>query len=363
VIDSVDLTHQTLKSVAELWAAEFNLPSSEEFYKISLTAFDETASDHFTVPNATRFTTAGPITLDSVKVLDQSSYFFIKPFVKNQSTATTITNASVRLICNDPWVTSISPNTMNLPDIPPGAIVSTTNSFTVNIDTLIFPDYFNFKVDIMSDGWAYWIDSMRVPPIAIISINPTELDFGEVAIDSSATKTFTITNYGDEDLVISNITSSEPVFTVNITSAVVLPDSSQDVEVTFTPTGVISFNGKIEITHNAAGSPDSVMVTGEGVIVLGVEEELQPLTFSLEQNYPNPFNPVTTIKYSIPEISKVSLILFNLLGEEIVTLVNEEKVAGNYEIEFNASMLPSDIYFYRLQAGDFIQTKKMVLMK
>jgi hypothetical protein len=141
----------------------------------------------------------------------------------------------------------------------------------------------------MKDGWVYWIDSMRYPPIAMISVNPTELNFGEVAIDSSATKTFTITNLGDEDLVVSDITSSNPVFTVNITSAVIHPDSSQDVEVTFTPTGALSFNGKIEITHNSAGGLDSVMVTGVG-IVTGVKEELQPLIFSLEQNYPNPFN-------------------------------------------------------------------------
>jgi len=214
----------------------------------------------------------------------------------------------------------------------------------------------------MSDGWAYWTDSMRVPPIAIISINPAELDFGEVAIDSSATKAFTITNYGDEDLVVSDISSSEPVFSVNVTSAVIPPDSSQEVEVTFTPTELISYNGKIEITHNAAGSPDSVILIGEGVIV-SVEDELKPLTYNLEQNYPNPFNPVTFIKYSIPEVSKVSLTLFNLLGEEVADLVNEEKVAGYYTIEFNAATLPSGVYFYQLRAGNYVDTKKMLLLK
>jgi hypothetical protein len=86
-------------------------------------------------------------------------------------------------------------------------------------------------------------------------------------------------------------------------------------------------------------------------------------TYTLEQNYPNPFNPSTTIKFSIPEMSKVSLNLYDLLGEKVMTLVNEEKNAGNYSVEFNASKLPSGIYFYQLKVGDFISTKKMILMK
>jgi hypothetical protein len=100
-------------------------------------------------------------------------------------------------------------------------------------------------------------------------------------------------------------------------------------------------------------------------ILVDVDEELiHPSNFILEQNYPNPFNPVTTIKYSIPEISKVSLILFNLLGEEVATLVNEEKVAGYYQVQFSAKGgYASGVYFYQLKAGDFIQTKKMLLMK
>ena len=81
------------------------------------------------------------------------------------------------------------------------------------------------------------------------------------------------------------------------------------------------------------------------------------------QNYPNPFNPATTIKYSIPELSFVILKVYDVLGNEIAILVNEEKPIGNYEVEFDATTLPSGIYFYRLQTSNFIQTKKMVLMK
>ena len=90
---------------------------------------------------------------------------------------------------------------------------------------------------------------------------------------------------------------------------------------------------------------------------------LTPGSYYLAQNYPNPFNPSTKIKYSIPQLSQVTLKIFNALGEEIATLVNEEKVAGYYSVEFNAATLPSGVYFYRIQAGEFVQTKKMILIK
>ncbi|MBT8378950.1 MAG: T9SS type A sorting domain-containing protein [Ignavibacteria bacterium] len=87
------------------------------------------------------------------------------------------------------------------------------------------------------------------------------------------------------------------------------------------------------------------------------------LDYSLEQNYPNPFNPTTKIKYQIPELSFVTLKVFDVLGNEITTLVNKERPGGSYDIEFNATGLPSGIYFYQLQAGHFVTIKKMVLMK
>jgi photosystem II stability/assembly factor-like uncharacterized protein len=88
-----------------------------------------------------------------------------------------------------------------------------------------------------------------------------------------------------------------------------------------------------------------------------------PQSYYLAQNYPNPFNPSTTIKYSLPERSFVNLKIFNLLGEEVATLVNTEQTIGNYEIEFDASKQSSGIYLYRIQAGDFIKTKKMILLR
>ncbi len=96
----------------------------------------------------------------------------------------------------------------------------------------------------------------------------------------------------------------------------------------------------------------------------GVKETGEvPLTYALYQNYPNPFNPVTTIKYSIPNSERVVLKVYNILGQEVATLVNEEQRAGVYELKFDASNLASGVYFYKLQAGKFIDVKKMMLVK
>lgn len=88
-----------------------------------------------------------------------------------------------------------------------------------------------------------------------------------------------------------------------------------------------------------------------------------PNNFVLEQNFPNPFNPSTMIKYSLPINSYVILKIYDVLGNEIATLVNEEKPAGNYEIDFNASKLSSGVYFYTLKVGSFVETKKMILLQ
>jgi len=88
-----------------------------------------------------------------------------------------------------------------------------------------------------------------------------------------------------------------------------------------------------------------------------------PNTFSLSQNYPNPFNPTTIIQYSIKEVSDVKLRVYDMLGREVKTLVNQQQSAGRYNIEFNAVNLSSGVYFYRIEAGNFIDSKKLLLLK
>lgn len=88
-----------------------------------------------------------------------------------------------------------------------------------------------------------------------------------------------------------------------------------------------------------------------------------PTEYSLYSNYPNPFNPTTTIKYDLPSDGLVQIKVFDILGNELATIVNEQKVAGRYEINFNASSLASGVYLYKLQAGGFVSSKKMILLK
>jgi len=85
--------------------------------------------------------------------------------------------------------------------------------------------------------------------------------------------------------------------------------------------------------------------------------------YLLEENYPNPFNPTTTIKYHIPELSFVTLKVYDVLGNEVATLINEEKPEGRYEVLFNANGISSGIYYYRMQANEFVDVKKMIILK
>jgi hypothetical protein len=88
-----------------------------------------------------------------------------------------------------------------------------------------------------------------------------------------------------------------------------------------------------------------------------------PRTYQLTQNYPNPFNPSTTINFSIAQSGKVSLIVFNSIGQEVQTLFDKEMTAGEYQVNFNADNLPSGIYFYKLESGSYINVKKMIVLK
>jgi len=109
---------------------------------------------------------------------------------------------------------------------------------------------------------------------------------------------------------------------------------------------------------------DDIKITGYQSVITGIENgNLSPYEFSLEQNYPNPFNPITQINYSIPEKGFVKLVVYDLLGREVATLVNEIKDAGKHTLSYDASMLSSGVYFYTLQVNGMTETRKMTLIR
>ncbi len=124
-----------------------------------------------------------------------------------------------------------------------------------------------------------------------------------------------------------------------------------------------SFDGKIDELRISNIARYQITLTD----VEDNNKDILPLTPILEQNYPNPFNPKTIIKYQILELSFVTIKVFDVIGNEITSLVNEERTVGEYEVEFNTSYINHDpssgIYFYQLKAGSFIETKKMILIK
>jgi hypothetical protein len=177
----------------------------------------------------------------------------------------------------------------------------------------------------------------------------------------------------EDGLVSASVTGLDVAITVNTTSSVAgeLVDENGTVVAVNNSTGNNPFTltapGPGTYTVNAGfknPNPrrwDSVMVNISVTDVGG--NHSNPTVFMLYDNYPNPFNPSTTLRYSISEASFTSIKIYDALGNEVSSLVNETKPAGTYEVEFNASDLSSGIYYYTLNAGSFSETKKMILMK
>ena len=204
------------------------------------------------------------------------------------------------------------------------------------------------------DGSAYLYnlhDPFVANPISDIAADE---DFGSIIV------ALLDTVFTDLDLPIDSLR-----YSLSISSELITGKISGDTLWLFS---VADSNGMTDVVviatdDSSASASDSFKVTI--VPGVGIDDELAgiPEEYDLYQNYPNPFNPKTVIEYSIPKAQNVSLAVYNLIGEEIARLVYERKPAGNYTIEWDASSFASGIYFYRLQTGDFVQTRKMLLLK
>ena len=197
-----------------------------------------------------------------------------------------------------------------------------------------------------------------------ISASPFNYAFDTISMNDASSLILTLFNYGTGNLNVSAINSSSPQFTVESFPAVIAQNQLGYARIKFRPDQINqAYNSTLTILSN--DTTIFVNVSGHSNNTVGVSTITQeiPFTYSLQQNYPNPFNPVTNLGFGISEMGFVTLKVYDVLGNEVVTLVNENLSPGVYDINWNASNYPSGVYYYILRSGDFYETKKMTLLK
>lgn len=200
-------------------------------------------------------------------------------------------------------------------------------------------------------------------PEPALDIHPDSLYFGEVLVGGTAALTCSLRNTGTADLEISLITAP-PCFQTDFTETVIIaPGTEELLGVTFAPAQPYFYEGALEIESNEAGSPHLLPVTGLG-IELGAEEApaAEAREFALS-THPNPFNPSTLIRFNLPREDHVRLSVYNVNGQVVSTLTDGVFAAGSHEVKFDASSLPSGLYFARLESFRHIAVHKLMLVK
>jgi hypothetical protein len=198
---------------------------------------------------------------------------------------------------------------------------------------------------------------------AICAVNRKEINFDSIHGSTTKIDSFVVTNNGNVGLTVK-VGSTSQFFSVLPESASIGVSASVTFRVTFRPdTAVGTKSGWLVLIHNGPTSPDSIYIFGDVTTDVNDWKDNLPTEFGLSQNYPNPFNPTTEIRFSVGTYGHTSLRVFDLLGREVAKLMNEEKPAGSYRMTWNASGIPSGVYFYRLEAGGLVETRKLVLVR
>ncbi|MFO7445795.1 MAG: aryl-sulfate sulfotransferase [Ignavibacteriaceae bacterium] len=202
---------------------------------------------------------------------------------------------------------------------------------------------------------------------SLFSADTDTLSFGFVSRGDSLSLSLTITNNSDSDIEINGIYNRDSAFTAEVTLPIVIaPGANESVIMKFKPVAEGDYLDDLYLRWDKSDEGVALVVPMTGStdsILADVNGGLADINYTLNQNYPNPFNPSTKIKFSIPQGGLVKLVIYNILGGEVKTLLNNQMDRGVHEIEFNGADLPSGVYLYKLTAGDFTSTKKLILMK
>ena len=278
----------------------------------------------------------------------------------------------------------------NEDDIPISQI-TTTPSGIVATYFFGFNDGY-YIADILEAGQGYWV---RVTQNGVLNLNSGDLlkdgeqeqfaeidkHWGKIKIADNAGKSITL--YATEEEIDLNLYDLPPVppdgifdiryssgkFLENLSDEKTILISSDNYSITIRAEGLnITIRDIIngELLNEELKNGEELRITNNKIKSIRVTGRVTgglPISYDLYQNYPNPFNPSTTIKFSVPKESNVNLSIYNVLGELVSTLVNEQLKSGYHQYEFDASNLASGVYIYRIKAGDFVETKKMVLLR
>jgi hypothetical protein len=191
-----------------------------------------------------------------------------------------------------------------------------------------------------------------VPGLPRLTSSREAIAFGCVTVGSSAESTVVIQNSGLGSANGLSVRSSDPQFILTGDLSDVPPNVSRTLTVRFSPLATGIFSGSLTVGSTNLSAPIVIQVTGSAVD-----------HFALGENYPNPFNAQTTIGFDVASSTQVQLKVFDVLGRDVVTLVDEQMAPGLYKRVFDGSSLSSGVYLYQLKAGSFTQTRKMLLVK
>ncbi len=211
------------------------------------------------------------------------------------------------------------------------------------------------KINTLIPIKATALDTLIIPNVLL---DQDTLDFGKTEIGKSKLLNFIIFNDGNSQLLINKIELYSDCFSVSPENTVINIGDSSEFSIIFEPDEPGIYNGDIVIQHNGLN-----LNTLLPIKATALDTTLIPSLYSISQNYPNPFNEGTQINYALREPGWVKLSLFDVLGNNTSVLINELKTVGYHTYDFNSRALASGVYIYRIQVGNFIETKKMLLIK